>query len=104
LPQPDFQAEQYNPLCGDMIIMQGIIKDGTISKLMFEGSGCVISQATASMLIQKTIGMTIAEVQALDADYIQTLIGMNLGPTRLKCALLPLQVLQQGLDSYARSQ
>jgi nitrogen fixation NifU-like protein len=103
LSHPDFESEQYNPLCGDRVSMQGTIQDGQIRKLMFEGTGCVISQATASLLTQKVIGMTIADIQKLDADFIQSLIGISLGPTRLKCALLPLQAVHKGLETYARS-
>ena len=48
--QPSFSTEQYNPSCGDSISMEGVVQNGILTKLCFQGKGCVISQATASML------------------------------------------------------
>ena len=69
-------------------------------KLVFSGSGCVISQATASMLTEHCIGKNVEEVLALTKDDILKLIGIELGPVRLKCALLALQALQQGIIEF----
>lgn len=97
LPGATFSSRKHNPSCGDAVSIEGIIEDGVVKKMMFEGVGCVISQATASMLSDKVVGMTLDEVLSLDAAAIQQLIGMQLGPTRLKCALLPLMALQEGI-------
>lgn len=88
----------HNPSCGDSVSIEAIIADGRVLKLAFQGSGCVISQATASLLTEKLIGKTVSEVQALDAAFVQDLIGMTLGPTRLKCALLPLEAIKQAME------
>lgn len=103
IPNPDFSSGVYNPSCGDAISMEGIIAEGAIRQLVFEGKGCVISQASASLLTQKVMGYTIHDVTALDTPFMQSLVGMSLGPTRLTCALLPLQALQDGLKKYTQT-
>ncbi len=100
---PDFCSGSYNPSCGDAVSMEGMITDGTITKVFFEGKGCVISQAGASLLTQKARGCSIAEINAFDTTFMQSLVGISLGPTRLKCALLPLHALQDGLKKYAQT-
>ena len=94
-----FASAQHNPSCGDSVSIQGILTDGRLTKLMFQGTGCVISQGTASMLTEKLLGKNKQEIFALDGAYLQELIGMELGPTRLKCALLPLEAIKQGLEN-----
>ncbi|MGB8367057.1 MAG: iron-sulfur cluster assembly scaffold protein [Candidatus Babeliales bacterium] len=97
---PDFVSKQFNPSCGDTIQFSGYIKNKMIKKLAFEGKGCVISQATASLLTEEAKEKTFDEVMALDKDFIQHMIGMQLGPIRVKCALLPLLALQEGIVTY----
>lgn len=104
LAHPDFSSGEYNPSCGDKISMQGIIKNNIIIDLGFDGSGCVISQATASMLTEMCIDKTIDQALQITSDDIIKLVGIPLGPTRLKCALLSLQVLQQGLLDHKKKQ
>ncbi len=104
LDNPDFASGDYNPSCGDGISIQGIIKDDKIKKVIFKGSGCVISQSTASLLTEAAVNKTIDEILDLSNNDIQIMIGMQLGPIRLKCALLPLYVLQQGIKKYSDSQ
>lgn len=96
LADADFLSDVHNPSCGDSVFFYGKINDGVIQKLSFEGSGCVISQATASILTEQLVGKTVEEIQKLDKHFILRLIGIQLGPTRLKCALLPLQAVQEG--------
>lgn len=100
LKSPDFSSEQANQSCGDMISIEGIIQDNHIISIKFTGSGCIISQATASMLTQDCKDKEINEIMKLDKEYIQSLIGISLGPTRLRCALLALNALQNGLKEY----
>lgn len=97
LPMPDFSSEQLNPSCGDQVCMAGMIQGDVITSVVFQGTGCVISQATASLLTTHVIGFSRAMILGMDSAAVQKLIGMELGPTRLKCALLPLQALQQGI-------
>lgn len=100
LPMPDFRSGSYNPSCGDAVCVQGTIHDNKITSVMFEGTGCVISQAGASLLMQKANGCSLQEIATFDALFMQSLLGMTLGPTRLGCALLPLQALHDGLKKY----
>jgi len=102
LENPDFAVDQYNPSCGDSISVEGIIQDGILIKLAFTGKGCVISQASASLLSEFCIGRPIDEILALGAEDITKLIGMQLGPTRIKCALLSLIALQGGIIEYKK--
>lgn len=96
---PHFASEEYNPSCGDRVSFTGLISEQTITKLCFQGTGCVISLATASLLTEAAQGKSVDEITTWNAQFVLDLIGMQLGPTRLKCALLPLQALQSGLSS-----
>ncbi len=101
LVNPDFASQEYNPSCGDKVSFAGRIESNLLIEVGFEGSGCVISQAAASLLAHKAMGATLDNILALNTDYMINLIGITLGPTRLKCALLPLQALQQGVHTYS---
>lgn len=98
LQDPDFDVKQYNPSCGDAIVMQGICSDGKLVAVAFEGKGCVISQAAASMLCEYALTKSIDELSALDKEDICRLIQIPLGPVRLKCALLALYALKDGIE------
>jgi nitrogen fixation NifU-like protein len=104
LERPDFSSTEYNHSCGDQIQMEGHIRDGVLVRLKFVGVGCILSQAVASMLTELCKGKSLQEVLALDKDYIMSLIGMSLGPTRLRCALLPLYAIQHGIQAYLQEQ
>lgn len=100
LVQPDFSSGQHNPSCGDQVSFEVKLSNGCIIEIAFDGVGCVISQATASMVAQLVKDKPISFIIALTSEDILTLIGMELGPTRLKCALISLYALQQGLHSH----
>jgi nitrogen fixation NifU-like protein len=102
MAHPDFSSDDTNPSCGDNVVFDAHVDatTGTITELFFEGKGCALSMATASMLTQACIGKKLAEILTLDKDYIVHLLSLELGPNRLKCALLPLKVLQQGVARY----
>ncbi len=94
----DISFEDDNPLCGDHIrIDLRIGEDGRVKEAGFDGHGCAISQASADLLIESILGKTIDEVKALTRDDLLALLGIELGPVRLKCALLPLKVLKAGV-------
>jgi nitrogen fixation protein NifU and related proteins len=96
---PDFSSGQQNPSCGDSILVEGKLQDNKIIQIGFDGAGCVVSQAAASMLLQKCIGKTVEDVLKLNKDDILQMIGIPLGPNRIKCALLSLQALQESLKN-----
>ncbi len=96
LDHPDISYEDSNPVCGDEIRMDLKVQDGRVVDARFQGHGCSISQASASMLTEDIIGKTLDEVKQIDKQYILDLLGIPLGPVRLKCALLSLKVLKAG--------
>jgi len=97
LENPDISYEDDNPLCGDVIRLDIKLDDEErISQVAFSGEGCAISQASASMLTEEILGKTLDEVKQISKDDMLELLGIQLGPVRLKCALLSLKVLKAG--------
>ena len=96
LEHPDISYEDSNPVCGDELRIDLQVKDNTVVDARFSGHGCSISQASASMLTEEIIGKTLEEVKQIDKQYLLDLLGIPLGPVRLKCALLSLKVLKAG--------
>jgi len=97
LEKPDIRHHDHNPFCGDDITVELQVENDVVIAAAFDGRGCAISQATASMLMEEVIGKSVAELKQLDKAYILELLGIEIGPVRLKCALLPLKVLKAGL-------
>jgi len=97
LEHPDVTYEDANPLCGDRLRMDFRIQDGRIAQVRFSGVGCSISQAAASMLCEHIEGRTLEEVKALTREDVLGMLGIELGPVRLKCALLALKTLKAGV-------
>lgn len=95
LPSATKKIKLDNPLCGDVIQMEIEIEEGIIKHAMFTGKGCAISKASASLLTDEVIGKTIPELRKWDKTSIIKMLGIELGPNRLKCALLPLEALQK---------
>ncbi len=93
----NIQFEDDNPLCGDHIEIT-LRLDGSkvVMEGRFDGKGCAISQASADLLIESIIGKPLEEVKKLNKQDILDLLGIELGPVRLKCALLSLKVLKAG--------
>lgn len=94
----DITFEDDNPLCGDHIrIDLRVGEDGRVSEAAFDGHGCAISQASADLLLESIQGKTLDEVKALSKEDLLDMLGLELGPVRLKCALLSLKVLKAGV-------
>ena len=96
LDNPDIHYHDVNPFCGDELTLELKVEDDRIVDVAFAGKGCAISMASASMLTEEIEGMTLDEVKALDKDFIVEMLGIQIGPVRLKCALLSLKVLKAG--------
>ena len=95
LSDPDLEFEDVNPLCGDQLRVQlKVGQDGTIEDLRFDGHGCAISQAAASMASDEVKGMNVDELLKLDREFVLDLLGIDISATRMKCALLSLKVLK----------
>jgi nitrogen fixation NifU-like protein len=103
LEHADATYTDANTSCGDEITMQlQLAPDGTITDVAFEGTGCAISQASASMLTDQIIGMKADEVLKLGRqDVIDNLGGVQLTPVRIKCAMLGLSVLKAAVYTHA---
>lgn len=114
VPEPTQHVEGMNPVCGDEIYLDLIIKDGLIEDIAFGGQGCSISQSSASMLTERLKGKTIEEAQRVSSQFremlldgappasdlgdLEALEGVAKLPVRVKCALLCWNVLQQGIQ------
>ncbi len=120
LTEPDVATQGANPLCGDEIEVSLIISDGRVEDVRFEGKGCSISQASASMMTEGVKGKTVAEVRDLVAQFkgmmqghyepeedelgdLEALQGVRKYPVRVKCALLCLNTLAEGLDLHEKA-
>jgi len=98
LEDPDASVEGSNPLCGDRItLMLAVGEDGRIADVAFTGRGCAISQASASMLTDEIRGRSVAEVEALTNQVVLDLLGIEISPARLKCALLSIDTLKKAV-------
>ena len=95
LADPDLEFEDNNPLCGDeLTVMLRVGGEGTIEDVRFEGHGCAISQAAASMASEEIVGMPVDELVRLDRDFVLDLLGIDISATRMKCALLGLKIVK----------
>ncbi len=100
----DISFEDENPLCGDHIrIDLRVNADQVITEAAFSGHGCAISQASADLLLEFILGKTIDEVKKMRKEDLLELLGIELGPVRLKCALLPLKVIKAGVYGLGES-
>jgi len=114
LPDAELSCSANNPLCGDEITVNAHVADGRVAEVTFEGSGCSISQASASMLTEAVTGKTVEEAESLAADVrsmlagdiepteeefgdLVALKGVVKYPVRIKCAVLSWDVLQDAL-------
>ncbi len=95
----DLQALEHNPLCGDEIGVQIRVSDGRIDDLRFQGHGCAISQAAASIASEELIGMDVQSAGGLGADWMIDLLGIPVSATRRKCALLGLKAVRSAVGA-----
>jgi len=97
LDPADIDYADDNPFCGDHLHLTAQLdEEGRVKAVSWEGQGCTISQASASMLGAEMIGKTLDELKHIGRDALLDLLGIQLSPTRLKCALLSLKVLKAG--------
>ncbi|USZ70485.1 iron-sulfur cluster assembly scaffold protein [Natronosalvus halobius] len=102
LEDPTFTHVGENPMCGDEIRMDVVLADDseTIERVAFSGDGCAISQASASMLSTELPGTTIDELLEMNRDDIVDMLGVEISPMRIKCAVLAEKVAQDGAEIY----
>ncbi|WP_247730096.1 iron-sulfur cluster assembly scaffold protein [Halovivax limisalsi] len=104
LEDPTFSHVGENPMCGDEIRMDvalsGEGEDAVIERVAFSGDGCAISQASASLLSEELPGTTVAELLEMDRDDVIDLLGVDISPMRIKCAVLAEKVAQDGVEIH----
>jgi len=101
LDHPTFEIRDLNPLCGDEVRIQAHLDDqGHLAAVRFEGKGCVISLAAASMLLEAVEGKTLDEVKKMGRQEMLDLLGVPLTMMRVKCAMLPLRALEKAIHRY----
>lgn len=98
----DITVSDTNPSCGDRISVEirfsGTGPDRKVTDIRFTGEGCAIHQASASMLTESVKQKSTADILKMDLDYVQKLLGTTLTPSRVKCALLPLETIQKAVQ------
>jgi nitrogen fixation NifU-like protein len=101
LQGPDYKAQVHNPTCGDMITLYLKVKEGIIEEARFTGKGCAISQASASLVTGYLKGKKLEDIRRLTKEDVLSLIKVDLSknPTRMRCALLPLDALRKALKA-----
>lgn len=97
-----WSRHEINPTCGDEVTVYCEVRDGKVIHMTHQGHGCAISQASASLLTDEAPGKTPDELAAITPDQVVEMLGIELGPTRLKCALLPLQAITRGIVEHAQ--
>lgn len=101
LENPTFTIRDLNPLCGDEVCIQARVdQDQRLAAIRFEGQGCVISLAAASMLMEEVEGKTLAEVKQMGRPEMLALLGVPLTTMRVKCAMLPFRALEKAIRRY----
>ncbi len=105
LEHPTLELRDLNPLCGDEVCVQACLDDhGHLAQVGFDGKGCIISLAAASILMEAVEGKTLADVKQMDRQEMLDLLGVPLTTMRVKCAMLALRTLQKAIHLYEGQQ
>ncbi|MDM8528615.1 SUF system NifU family Fe-S cluster assembly protein [Anaerolineales bacterium HSG24] len=97
--------KEHNPLCGDVVQIELLVDDQQrIDQVAFSGKGCAISQASTSMLTDMLIGKTVEEAKQINKEVILDELGIEIGPVRLKCALLSLKAVKMALYNLSEEE
>jgi len=104
LPSPDAVYEEFNPLCGDRVRIELMISDNRVAAARFVGDGCAISIAAASLLTELVLGVEIAPGDLISDKELIASLKSDIKPSRMKCALLPLEALRSCVKVYKRPQ
>lgn len=102
LAKPDIHVRQVNPMCGDEIDLDLVIKDGKITDVGFEGQACSVSVVSSSYLTEHIKGLSLEEVKKIDKDELLKMLDLNLSTSRVKCATLILEALQEAVTDYEK--
>ena len=97
---PDISNEQFNPLCGDRVRIELKLQQSRVTEARFKGDACAICTAAASLLTELILGADLVEVGNLSNESLIAALESDIQPARIQCALLPMQALREGLQSY----
>lgn len=97
LESPTVKHEEVNVSCGDALTVSLKIENERVTEVGWEGSGCAVSQAAMSMLSEELAGKSLKEVESLKKEDVYELLGVPIGPRRVKCALLGLDAIMNAL-------
>jgi nitrogen fixation NifU-like protein len=101
----DIEASGGNPGCGDIVVMYAALdEEGRVREATFQGEGCTISQAAASMLTEEVVGRTLDEVRSMSYEDVIEEMGKEVVSTRTKCATLALTILKNAATDYQRAE
>ncbi|MBS3051038.1 MAG: SUF system NifU family Fe-S cluster assembly protein [Candidatus Aenigmarchaeota archaeon] len=104
LEKRSIDYRENNPLCGDVITIYLLIENEKVKDIRFVGQGCAISQAATSLLTDEIKGKSIEEIKKLDKDFVLDLLGVEISPARMKCALLGIKTLKLAIYDYLLKQ
>jgi nitrogen fixation NifU-like protein len=90
-------AEEYNPLCGDRVTLEVQVEEERVGKVRFDGRGCALCLAAASILTEAIEGRSLSELEDLDQEQFLAELRSSIRPARLKCALLPWMAFRHAL-------
>lgn len=94
------RQKETNPLCGDEIEIFAQVENSKLTEIKFTGTGCYVSQASASMLTDKMRGMKLLAIKKMNEESVMTMLGAAVTPARKKCAMLSLWTIQKGIENY----
>lgn len=100
MENPSVEMHNYNPVCGDDLTIYLKVNKNRVEDIKFDGSGCAISMATASMLTDYLKNKSLGEIEKMDVRALIELIGIDPGPARLKCATLSLRTAKEATFIY----
>ncbi len=95
---PTSTCTKNNTLCGDKLTITLTVSDGVVTDVKFDGIGCAISLASASLFTEHIKGKAVAEIEQMDEKVILDLLGIELNPMRMKCAVLVLRAVAGALE------
>lgn len=95
LIKPTYSGSFSNPLCGDSIIVDIILKNNSIKNIKFRGDGCAISVASSSMLFEYLKGRSVKDLRKIDKSFLEKLINVKISEGRIKCLMLPINALNK---------
>lgn len=100
---PTVTAQEFNPVCGDKVVVDVVVEHGLCSDIGVVTEGCAISRSAASLLAEKIIGQSVAQVREIGVDDVMSLLGVTISPARAKCALLGWSAVKVALNNYSEN-